>query len=366
MHYADCQHAGVEPAANHHPKYPHSHLQPLAVLTSDFDYELPPERIAQRPASPRDSSKLLVLDRTSGEIRHLTFYEITQLLGQNDVLVFNETRVIPARIHGWKKETGGKVEILLIRRRSSSKWECIVGGKGLTPGVKLAFPGDLQGEVITDLGETRRVVKFSQPISPRLDEIGEMPLPPYIHEPLRDAEEYQTIFARRPGSVAAPTAGLHFTPELLRELKNSGVTLLYITLHIGLDTFVPIRSDDPSDHAIHSEWCQVSASVANSISSARKEGKRIVGVGTTTVRALESASSGGRVNPYKGPTNLYILPGYRFKTVDAMITNFHLPRSSLLMMVSAFAGRNLVLDTYQKAIKMHYRFYSFGDAMLIE
>lgn len=336
------------------------------MLTSDFDYELPQERIAQRPASPRDSSKFLVLDRTTGEIRHHVFHEIKKFLGQNDVLVLNETKVIPARIHGWKKDTGGKIEILLIRRISSSKWECIVGGKGLTPGMKLTFPGDLQGEVLTDLGETRRVVKFSHPISPRLDEIGEMPLPPYIHEPLRDKGEYQTIFARHPGSVAAPTAGLHFTPELLSELKNIGVTLLYITLHIGLDTFVPIRSDDPSDHAIHSEWCQVSASVAKGINTARENGKRIVGVGTTTVRALESASSGACIVPFEGPTNLYILPEYRFKTVDAMITNFHLPRSSLLMMVSAFAGRDLILDTYQKAIEMDYRFYSFGDAMLIE
>ena len=336
------------------------------MLTSDFDYELPQERIAQRPASPRDSSKLLVLDRTSGEIRHHSFYEITEMLGQNDVLVLNETKVIPARIHGWKKETGGKVEILLIRRISSSEWECIVGGKGLAQGVKLAFLGELQGEVLTDLGETRRVVKFSHPISPRLDEIGEIPLPPYIHEPLMDEEEYQTVFARHPGSVAAPTAGLHFTPELLRKLKNAGVTLLYITLHIGLDTFVPIRSDDPSDHAIHSEWCQVSASVANGINTARENGKRIIGVGTTTVRALESASSGARVDTFEGPTNLYILPGYRFKTVDTMITNFHLPRSSLLMMVSAFAGRDLILDTYQIAVEQGYRFYSFGDAMLIE
>jgi S-adenosylmethionine:tRNA ribosyltransferase-isomerase len=336
------------------------------VFTSDFDYELPQERIAQRPASPRDSSKLLVLDRTSGEIRHYIFREITEFLGQNDVLVLNETKVIPARIHGWKTDTGGKIEILLIRRLSSSEWECIVGGTGLRPGVKLAFPGDLQGEVLTDLGDTRRVVKFSHPISPRLYEIGEMPLPPYIHEPLRDKEEYQTVFALHPGSVAAPTAGLHFTPELLLELNKAGVTLLYITLHIGLDTFLPIRRDDPSDHAIHSEWYQVSASVANGINTARENGKRIVGVGTTTVRALESASSGGRVVPKGGFTNLYILPGYRFKTVDAMITNFHLPRSSLLMMVSAFAGRDLILDTYKTAVEKDYRFYSFGDAMLIE
>ncbi len=336
------------------------------MLTSDFDYELPQERIAQRPASPRDSSKFLVLDRTTGEIRHHVFHELKKFLGQNDVLVLNETKVIPARIHGWKKDTGGKIEILLIRRISSSEWECIVGGRGLTPGMKLAFPGDLQGEILTDLGETRRVVKFSHPISSRLDEIGEMPLPPYIHEPLRDKGEYQTIFALHPGSVAAPTAGLHFTPDLLLELENVGVTLLYITLHIGLDTFVPIRSDDPTDHAIHSEWCQVSTSVANAINTAREKGNRIVGVGTTTVRALESASSGGCVDPYEGPTNLYILPGYRFKVVDAMITNFHLPRSSLLMMVSAFAGRDLILDTYQIAVEQGYRFYSFGDAMLIE
>ena len=366
MFYADCQHAGVELAAHHYPQYPHSLLQPIAVLTSDFDYELPQERIAQRPSSPRDFSKLLVLNRTSGEIRHHVFHEITKFLGQNDVLILNETKVIPARIHGWKKDTGGKIEILLIRKNSSSEWECIVRGKGLTPGVKLAFPGNLQGEILTDMGETRRVVKFSHPISSRLDEIGVMPLPPYIHEPLRDKEEYQTIFARHPGSVAAPTAGLHFTPELLLELKKAGVTLLYITLHIGLDTFVPIRSDDPSDHAIHSEWCQVSASVANVINTAREKGKRIVGGGTTTVRALESASSGTHVNPYEGHTILYILPGYRFKTVDAMITNFHLPRSSLLMMVSAFAGRDLIMDTYQIAVKKDYRFYSFGDAMLIE
>lgn len=336
------------------------------MRTSDFDFELPNERIAQRPASPRDSSKFLVLNRKSGKITHHIFHEIKEILGQNDVLVLNETKVIPARIYGRKKETGGKVEILLIRRIRTSEWECIVGGKGLTPGKRIAISGELQGEVLSDLGEARRLVKFSQPVSPRLGEIGTMPLPPYIHEPLMDMEEYQTIFARHPGSVAAPTAGLHFTPKLLRELKNSGVTIHFITLHIGLDTFAPIRSDDPSEHAIHSEWCHVSARVANGINTAREEGRRIVAVGTTTMRALESASSGPQVAPFEGPTDLYILPGYRFKTVDAMITNFHLPRSSLLMMVSAFAGRDLILETYQKAVEKDYRFYSFGDAMLIE
>ena len=336
------------------------------MRTSDFDFELPHKRIAQHPASPRDSSKLLVLKRRSGEISHHFFHEINELLGQNDVLVLNETKVIPARIHGRKKETGGKVEILLIRRINSSEWECIVGGKGLTPGVRIAFPEELEGEVRDDLGETRRIVKFSQPISPRLDQLGTMPLPPYIHEPLMEPKEYQTIFARHPGSVAAPTAGLHFTPELLRELKISGVTIHFITLHIGLDTFAPIRSDNPSEHAIHSEWCHVSARVADGINTAREDGKRIVAVGTTTVRALESASSGPQVGPFKGPTDLFILPGYRFKTIDTMITNFHLPRSSLLMMVSAFASRDLILETYQKAVENNYRFYSFGDAMMIE
>ncbi len=336
------------------------------MLTSDFDYDLPQERIAQRPASPRDSSKLLVLNRATGEIRHHVFHEITKFLGKNDVLVLNETKVIPARIHGRKEETGGKVEVLLIRKINSSTWECIVGGKGLIPEVRIAFPEGLRGEILTDLGEIRRIIQFSHPISPRLGEIGEMPLPPYIHEPLANANEYQTIFARLPGSVAAPTAGLHFTPELLHELRDSGVTVFSIALHIGLDTFAPIRCDDPSDHAIHSEWCRVSDRVASGINAAKEEGRRIVAVGTTTVRALESASPKEQVDPFEGPTSLFILPGYRFKTVDAMITNFHLPRSSLLMMISAFAGQDLILDTYQKAIKRNYRFYSFGDAMLIE
>jgi len=338
------------------------------VRTSDFDYHLPPEAIAQRPARPRDSSRLLVLHRDSGDVEHRIFGEITDYLHPGDALVLNETRVIPARLRVRKIPTGGHAELLLLRQERPAVWEAMAGGKGLGVGRRLEVVGGPVVEIIEDLGGPRRLVRFQEPILDRLDELGEMPLPPYIQAPLRDRDEYQTTFARRPGSAAAPTAGLHFTPRLLGRIERQGVRLVRITLHIGLDTFVPVREEDPSRHAIHTEWCELDAQAAETLNTTTVHGGRIIAVGTTSVRALESAAripGPGRVQPFQGSTDLFILPGFEFRATDAMVTNFHLPRSTLLMMVSAFAGRERILETYRLAIERGYRFYSFGDAMLI-
>lgn len=338
------------------------------MRTDDFDYTLPPERIAQQPAEPRDSSRLLVYDRSMGGIQDAIFNQLPRFLDPRDVLVLNETRVIPARLWARKLPGGGKVELLLLKRIAPGRWEAMVGGKGLKQGRALELDGGGRCTVIAELGGPRRLIQFDEPLEPRLPQIGSMPLPPYIHQPLKDPDQYQTVYARNPGSAAAPTAGLHFTPQLLARVKELGVLIEYVTLHVGLDTFAPVREDDPQEHEIHSEWCSLGANAAERINSRRAAGGRVIAVGTTTVRTLETAAragSGAGLQPFEGQTQLYILPGFEFKAVDALITNFHLPRSTLLMLVSAFAGRERVLALYEHAIAHGYRFYSFGDAMFI-
>jgi S-adenosylmethionine:tRNA ribosyltransferase-isomerase len=339
------------------------------VLTEHFDYELPEDRIAQRPAEPRDSSRLLVLDRLSGETSHHIFRDLPDLLNPQDILVLNHTRVIPARLHARKVPGGGRVELLLLRRQAPQTWEVLVGGKGLVPGRPLEVEDGPRAKILSDLGGARRLVGFDGPISSELERIGQMPLPPYIHEPLRSPDEYQTVFAAHPGSAAAPTAGLHFTPDLLERIRARGIRLGFVTLHIGLDTFAPVTEPDPRAHPIHTEWCQLTPLTALAINTTRPAGGRVVAVGTTTVRTLETAASralpGETVTAFEGATDLFILPGHVFKAVDMLVTNFHLPRSTLLMMVSAFAGREHMLAAYQLALAEGYRFYSFGDAMLI-
>ncbi|HEY9526695.1 MAG TPA: tRNA preQ1(34) S-adenosylmethionine ribosyltransferase-isomerase QueA [Anaerolineales bacterium] len=367
------------------------------MKTSDFDYTLPESSIAQTPAEPRDSSRLLVLHRHTGDIEHRIFRDIGDYLRAGDLLVLNKTRVIPARIYA-RKETGGRVELLLLRRRDELTWEALVGGKGLRVGKKMFLESDassrrepdlrstsgptgmrrkdvgVQAEIIELLNGSERLIKFSEPIEPYFSRVGNVPLPPYIHEKLNDPERYQTVYAKEPGSAAAPTAGLHFTPRLLEELQAKGVMIAYVTLHVGLDTFAPVTEENPEEHIIHTEWCELPQETAELIYETKKAGGRVVAVGTTSVRTLESAgrysrldnsSIEHRISPFVGPTSLFILPGYEFRIVDAMITNFHLPKSTLLMLVSAFAGREAILKTYETAIQEGYRFYSFGDAMLL-
>jgi S-adenosylmethionine:tRNA ribosyltransferase-isomerase len=338
------------------------------MQTSDFDYPLPVERIAQTPVEPRHSSRLLVLKRAGGELEHRTFWEVGDYLRTGDLLVINRTRVIPARIYA-HKPTGGRIELLLLRRVDGLTWETLVGGKRVAPGMRLTLEDGPQAEVIERLEGSRRLVRFSEAVEPYLERAGQMPLPPYIHTPLANPERYQTVYAQQPGSAAAPTAGLHFTPELMERLSAAGVGFAEVTLHVGLDTFAPVSEDDPQEHKIHTEWCELGPSAAAQINTARRAGGRIIAVGTTSVRTLESAAlaakPGDAVVPFSGATGLFILPGFTFKAVDGMITNFHLPRSTLLMLVSAFATREQVLAAYAEAIRREYRFYSFGDAMLI-
>jgi len=343
------------------------------VKTDDFDYVLPPERIAQTPVEPRHAARLLVIDRQHDELAHATFWQISDYLRPGDLLVINQTRVIPARVFA-RKDTGGRVELLLLRRQDELTWETLVGGKGMLAGRQLVVEGGPPGEVAAVLEGARRLVRFSEPLEPYLPAVGQMPLPPYIHTPLSDPERYQTVYARQPGSAAAPTAGLHFTPELMAHLQANGVRFASVTLHVGLDTFAPVTEDDPREHHIHTEWCELPPETAAHINQARANGGRIVAVGTTSVRTLESAARqvapedgkrGVVVQPFAGATDLFILPGYTFRAVDAMITNFHLPRSTLLMLVSAFAGRERMLAAYQAAVELGYRFFSFGDATLI-
>jgi len=340
------------------------------LKTSDFDYELPPEYIAQSPIDPRDASRLLVLDRVSGSVSHAKFYEIGKFLHPADLLVVNETRVIPARLYGHKRPTGGRVEILLLNRREPLIWEVLVGGKGLEVGKKVEIESGPDAEILEVLEGPRRLLRFQEPIEPYLPVAGHVPLPPYIRKPLEEPERYQTIYAKRPGSAAAPTAGLHFTQRLIAELKEKGINFTTVTLHIGLDTFAPVTEENPEEHRIHTEWCQVPSQAADTINRTHASGGRIIAVGTTTVRALESAariaSEDALVVPFEGPTDLFILPGHRFRAVAAMITNFHLPRSTLLLLVSAFAGRENIMNAYRIAIDEGYRFYSFGDVMLIK
>ncbi len=339
------------------------------MKTSDFDYELPTEFIAQVPVEPRDAARLLVLHRESGQLAHHHFRDLGGFLQPGDLLVLNETRVIPARLYARKIPTGGRLEILLLRRNDLVTWEVLVGGKGLTPGKRVQLEGGPTGEITADLGGPRRQVKFTEPLEPLLDRIGHVPLPPYIHTPLEERERYQTVYAQAPGSAAAPTAGLHFTPGLIGQLKGQGVNFASVVLHVGLDTFAPVNEENPLEHQIHTEWCQLSPETAALIRQTKLSGGRVIAVGTTSVRTLElagrAAPAGQIAAEFEGPTDLFILPGYKFQVVDAMVTNFHLPRSTLVMLVSAFAGREQILAAYEAAKRAGYRFYSFGDATLI-
>ena len=296
------------------------------------------------------------------------FFQLGNYLNPDDLLVINRTRVLPARIFA-RKASSGKVELLILRKVNETTWETLVGGKGIKKDVLLTITKDLKARVVEVMDHSQRIIQFSKPIEDYLPKIGQMPLPPYIHVKLNDPERYQTVYADQSGSAAAPTAGLHFTQEMMRQLKKSGIKFAEVTLHVGLDTFAPVDEEDPYEHKIHQEWCQITPHTVGMVNSAHAEGKRMVAVGTTSVRALETAARlagiGEIVHAYSGMTDLFILPGYQFKVVDALITNFHLPRSTLLMLVSAFAGWEKVKRWYQIAMQEGYRFYSFGDAMLI-
>jgi len=361
------------------------------VKTSNFDYELPQSLIAQTPIEPRDASRLMVLDRRTGTIEHRHFRDILDYLQPGDVLVCNESRVIPARLYGRKVPSGGKVEMLLIAKRGEDLWEALVRGRRVRVGTRIEI-GDkgqerdkelspvsyITAEVMGEAEAGGRLIRFDRAIESLLDGLGVMPLPPYIHEPLSDPERYQTIYARVRGSVAAPTAGLHFTPGLIDEIGQKGVEFAFVTLHIGLDTFRPVKEEEVEDHRIHTEYCQLPSEVADQLNRARAEGRRIIAVGTTSVRVLETAAQAGKQQadapvslsnsllvPYSGWTELFIYPGYQFRAVDALLTNFHLPRSTLLLLVATFAGKDTIDRAYQEAIRKEYRFYSFGDCMLI-
>jgi S-adenosylmethionine:tRNA ribosyltransferase-isomerase len=334
------------------------------VKTSEFDYHLPPELIAQTPIEPRDAARLLQLDRSTGSIEHRRFYDLPDLLRPGDLLVANESRVIPARLFAHKAGTGGAVEILLLRRIDAVTWQALLRAHRLHVGSRIEVRPDLSAEVVETSDTGERVLRFNQPIDEQLNELGVMPLPPYIHAPLRDPERYQTVYAHTPGSAAAPTAGLHFTPRLLAQLRERDIQMIHVTLHVGLDTFKPVETEDVEAHHIHAEYMEVTEEVAAQIRAAKAEGRRVIAVGTTSVRVLETLGQGG-LSAFVGDTRLYIYPGYQYRVVDGMITNFHLPRSSLLMLVSAFVGKQNLDRAYAEAIVQRYRFYSFGDAMLI-
>ena len=337
---------------------------------SDFDYFLPEEQIAQVPAEPRDSSRLMVLSPQTQSIEHRHFYQLDEYLTDGDVLIFNDTRVIPARLIGVRQPTGGKAEVFLLRQLERDRWEVLVKpGKKMRVGSVITFGHELSCEVLayTDFGG--RIVKFSYEgiFEEILDRLGTMPLPPYIHETLEDPERYQTIYSREKGSAAAPTAGLHFTESLMDRLRKKGVHLGFVTLHVGLGTFRPVQVDEIEDHVMHSEFYSIPTETADLIRMAKQEGRRVVAVGTTSIRTLESAAvDHGMIEEKRGQTNIFIYPGYQFKIVDAVITNFHLPKSTLIMLVSAFAGREFTLQAYRTAVEENYRFFSFGDAMLIQ
>jgi S-adenosylmethionine:tRNA ribosyltransferase-isomerase len=334
------------------------------MRTADFDYVLPPELIAQSPIEPRDHSRLMVLSRRDGSLEHHRFFHIIDYLKPGDVLVLNNSRVIAARLLGHKVGGGGKVEFLLLRRLSPNIWQALAKpGRRLKPGTVVEIGHFLSAQVLSKAETGAITIHLSDEAG--IEEYGVVPLPPYIHASLSDPERYQTIYATVPGSVAAATAGLHFTPELRGRIQGRGVRLAFVTLHVGLDSFRPVRADEPQHHILHREYCELSPEGAQELNQAKQEGRRIICVGTTTVRVVEEAAQSGEAKPFKGWTGLYILPGYQFRMVDALITNFHLPRSTLLMLVSAFAGRELTLYAYEEAIRLGYRFYSFGDAMLI-
>ena len=340
------------------------------LKTSDYFYELPQELIAQDPLEDRSSSRLMVLDKETGEVSHHMFREIPSFLKPGDCLVLNNTKVIPARLMGVREETGGAVEVLLLKRRTGDVWETLVKpGKKARPGTRLVFgDGLLRAQVEDVVEDGNRLIRFFYDgiWEEILDRLGEMPLPPYITHKLQDKNRYQTVYARYEGSAAAPTAGLHFTPELLQQLQDMGVELAYVTLHVGLGTFRPVKVENVKEHHMHSEYYQVSAEAAEKINRAKENGHRVICVGTTSCRTVESASDeNGHLEECCDNTDIFIYPGYRFKVLDALITNFHLPESTLVMLVSALAGREHVLAAYEEAVKERYRFFSFGDAMLI-
>lgn len=340
------------------------------MKTSDFDYNLPEELIAQTPMEPRDHSRLLVYDRADHSVQHLHFYDLPRFLNPGDVMVVNDTRVIPARLLGEKEETHVPVEILLLKRLEKDLWEALVRpGRRLAPGTWCSFgDGLLRSEIVDRAPEGARLVRFHYQgvFEEILDRLGQMPLPPYIHERLQDRERYQTVYAREEGSAAAPTAGLHFTPELLEQIRRKGIDVVPVLLHVGLGTFRPVKEEDVSQHQMHVEHYEVTPEAAERINRARAEGHRCVCIGTTSVRTLETASTeDGVVHAQNGDTGIFIMPGYHFKATDALVTNFHLPQSTLLMLISALMGREEALRVYNIAVEEKYRFFSFGDAMLI-
>ena len=340
------------------------------MKTSDFDYFLPEELIAQTPIEPRDHSRLLVYDRADHSVQHLHFYDLPRFLIPGDVMVVNETRVIPARLLGEKEETHVPVEILLLKRLEKDLWEALVRpGRRLAPGTWCSFgDGLLRAEIVDRAPEGARLVRFHYQgvFEEILDRLGQMPLPPYIHERLQDRERYQTVYAREEGSAAAPTAGLHFTPELLEQIREKGIEIVPVLLHVGLGTFRPVKEEDVSQHQMHVEHYEVTPEAAEKINRARAEGHRCVCIGTTSVRTLETVSTeDGLVHAQNGDTGIFIMPGYHFKATDALVTNFHLPQSTLLMLISALMGREEALRVYRIAVEEKYRFFSFGDAMLI-
>jgi S-adenosylmethionine:tRNA ribosyltransferase-isomerase len=355
------------------------------LRTCEFDYDLPPQLIAQTPIEPRDASRLMVLHRKDKRIEHRCFRDIGSYLQPGDLLVANESRVIPARLFGHKVPTGGKVEMLLLNRRGDRTWEVLLKpGRRVKPGARIAIdaPHDARGQAgddegagilaqVVDITATgSRLVRFSVPMESVLEEMGIIPLPPYIHTPLEHPERYQTIYARVNGSVAAPTAGLHFSPELLEQIDKAGIGLAFVTLHVSMDTFRPVQEETLEDHRMYSEYCELPPETVAAIDRARAAGRRVIAVGTTTVRVLETAGASRQapdqaLQAFSGPSDLFIYPGFDFRVVQGLITNFHLPRSTLLMLVAAFAGKDLIDRAYEEAIRQRYRFYSFGDAMMI-
>lgn len=334
---------------------------------TDFDYDLPQELIAQTPVEPRDSSRLLVMDKKTGELEHRHFFNLPEYLKPGDVLVFNDTRVIPARLHG-SKTTGAHVEVFLLTRKNATDWEVLVKpGKKLQKGAQIKFSDELSCEILetTDFGGRIARFHYDGIFEEILDRLGETPLPPYIHEKLQDKERYQTVYNRERGSAAAPTAGLHFTKELLQKIRDMGVEEVFVTLHVGLGTFRPVNESRIEDHKMHREFYTVSQEAADAINKAKREGRRIIAVGTTSVRTLESAGASGEMKAGGNWTSIFIYPGYQFKFVDALVTNFHLPQSTLIMLVSALSTRENILHAYKVAVEQKYRFFSFGDAMFI-
>ncbi len=340
------------------------------MKTSDFYYDLPGELIAQTPLKDRSSSRLMVVDKNTGDIEHKHFYDIVDYLNEGDTLILNDTKVLPARLYGEKEGTGGAIEFLLLHKHSLDTWEVILRpGKKAKPGARFVFGnGELRAEVIDVVNEGNRLVKFEYDgvFEEVLDRLGEMPIPPYITQKLEDKDRYQTVYAKNPGSAAAPTAGLHFTPELMQKIKDKGINIGFVTLHVGLGTFRPVKVEDVNEHKMHSEFYILPKITADLINDTKRKGKRVISVGTTATRVLETAGLTGEIKEMTGWTDIFIYPGKKLNVIDALITNFHLPESTLIMLVSAFAGKENILNAYNVAVMEKYRFFSFGDAMFIQ